>query len=87
MEKELFILTVVDGEGQLISVDAFKTMDEAKEEMERSIEAEIDDAHAGGWEDDEIYQGYPSETYGYVQYGDENEYNYEITKVKNPYTD
>lgn len=85
MEKELFILTVVDGEGQLIRVDAFKTMDKAKKEMERSIKAEIDDAHAGGYEDDEIRKGYPSDTCGYVQYGDGNEYNYEITKVKNPY--
>ena len=89
MEKELFILTVVNGATEFISVEAFKTQDEAHEEMERSIKAEIDDAHAGGYEDDEICKGYPSDTYGYVQYGDDpaNEYHYEITKVKNPYAD
>lgn len=86
MEKELFILTVVNGEGELISVEAFKTYERAHKEMERSINAEIDDARAGWYEDEEIFHNI-SDTCGYVQYGDGNEYNYEITKVKNPYAD
>ena len=88
MEKELFILTVVNGEGELISVEAFKTHERAHEEMERSINAEIDDARAGWYEDEEIFHNI-SDTCGYVQYGDslENSYEYKITKVKNPYAD
>jgi hypothetical protein len=88
MEK-IYLLICVNGDGELTNVDSFKTMDEAHDEMVRAIEAEVEDAHDGGWEDDDIYVSYSSDTHGHVHYGDDSydSYDFYIETVKNPFAE
>jgi len=84
MKKNLYILTITNGNNEVVYKEAFKSYDEAAEERKDDIEAEKEDAISCGYDEEDIVC-----EEDYLKYGDapENEYFYSIDEVNNPYED
>ena len=84
--KTIAILITVNGDGEVLKpTEAFATKQKAKDAMVSYIGREIEDAKAGGYEDDDIEFSFDDES-GYLKYGTDslNEYRYSIEELTLP---
>ena len=77
--KKIYILTCVNENSDVVSVEPFSKKEEAKAEMEKQFEAEKTDAEESGFEIDDYFSGVEDDTAG-ILYG-ESQYKWKITEV------
>ena len=84
--KTIAILITVNGDGEVLTpTEAFATKQKAKDAMVNAIGREIEDAKAGGYEDDDIQFCFDDESV-YLKYvmSELNEYRYSIEELTLP---
>ena len=81
--KKIYILTCVNENCDIVSVNPYKSEDEARAAMKAEYEAEARDAEANGYELDDYFSGVERNTAG-ISYGDECEYKWQIHEIEVP---
>lgn len=83
--KKIHILICVNEKGDVVSVNGYKSHDEAHLDMVASVKSEVDSAEAGGYSFDDGDGEYEIEkNSAYVTYGDENKYKWTISEINDP---
>ena len=83
MKKEIFVLTCVNEDGEVVSVELFDTYRKAHKAMKESYKREKRDAEESGYDvDDDYFNGVEAESAG-LMFGS-NEYKWKITKAELP---
>jgi hypothetical protein len=80
--KKIYILTCVNENCDIVSVNPYKSEDEARAAMKAQYEAEARDAEASGFELDDYFSGVERNTAG-ISYG-ESQYKWQVTEVYDP---
>lgn len=83
MKKEIFVLTCVNEDGEVVSVELFDTYRKAHKAMKESYKREKRDAEESGYDvDDDYFNGVEAESAG-LMFGS-NEYKWKIIKADAP---
>jgi hypothetical protein len=80
--KKIYILTCVNENSDVVSVQTYKSESEAKADMKAQYEAEVRDAEESGFEIDDYFSGVEGNTAG-ILYGD-TQYKWQVHVAFDP---
>lgn len=80
--KKIYILTCVNENSDVVSVQTYKSESEAKADMKAQYEAELRDAEESGFEVDDYFSGIEGNTAG-ILYG-ETQYKWQVHEAFDP---
>ena len=83
MNKKIYILTCVDGNGDLMAIKSYRTETQARADMEGQYEDEKKKAESLGYTIDDYFSGVEGKTAG-ILYGD-FQLKWAVSEVYNPY--
>lgn len=83
MSKKIYILTCVDGNGDLMAIKPYRTENEARADMEGQYEEEKKKAEGMGYGIDDYFSGVEEKTAG-ILYGD-FQLKWAVSEVYNPF--
>lgn len=80
--KKIYILTCVNENSEVVSVQTYKSESEAEADMRAQYEAEVRDAEESGFEIDDYFSGIEGKTAG-ILYG-ETQYKWQVHEAYDP---